>query len=214
MDRQWSFVVSTLNRGVVRNYPGEPHLSHPHAVLLLFLELTPVIFDQPFSVARAPEGPTSSNEEKPAEKAAPSEVEREPQKKPRLLGLLFSERAPSSSSCGMENEISAVSSENGHPATTPSITIPIPPKPEVEQLQLGFLIAMPRQRTGPSTGSSYSCHLASTSKEALNRNIPSMDEWSLTDSRWTDHLGQGELPELNVGVSTVHVMVDPIAQQQ
>jgi hypothetical protein len=138
-------------------------------------------------------------------------VEQLPNRKPRRLDFFSYGQAPSSSSCGAENEKSAINSDNGHSTHTPaspSITTPISPKPEVEQLCIGFLIAMPRQRTRLGGGPSSSCLPASVSKETLS------DGYSFAYSQWTDHLCEGELPELSVGISTVYVPVDSPARER
>jgi len=87
----------------------------------------------------------------------------------------------------------------------------MPPQVEVEQLCVGFLIAMPQQRprTGLGNGS-YSNLSASTSRETISDKWT--DEYSPTDSRWD--LRGGQLPELSVGISTVYVPIEGAAQEQ
>lgn len=115
-------------------------------------------------------------------------VEREPERKspyppPRVLS--FWQLPSSSSSCTLDNEKAAGSSDNGHtsvghsqtpisPAFSPTSQMPL------EQLRIGFLIAMPRPRS------------------ALGNN----------SIRGTDQLYEGELPDLNVGISTIYAPFD------
>lgn len=146
----------------------------------------------------------------------PSEVEQVPNQKIRRLDLFSFGQAPSSSSCA-ENEKYVAHSDNGHSSHTPaspSITTPISPKPEVEQLRIGFLIAMPNQRTRLGSGPSSLSLPASVSKETLGRNFDTTDGDSFAHSRWTDHLCEGELPELSVGISTVYAPVESPARER
>lgn len=151
---------------------------------------------QPFSVSRAPE---NENEKKPPFVAAApllldatvelqqqEAVERKspyPRQVPSFCQL------PSSSSCTFDNNeklgaAAAGGSETGHTSighghSPISPWTPIATPMPLESLCVGVLIAMPRPRVGRD-GS----------------------------ARWDEHLGEGEIPELSVGISTVYAPMD------
>lgn len=91
-------------------------------------------------------------------------------------------------------------------------------------VQVGFLIAMPRPPS--SSPSAFRRRLNGASVSNLNLSVPSSSSnlscaeryegdsfcsssSSLAvESKWSDWLVQGELPELGVGISTIPVLVD------
>lgn len=85
-----------------------------------------------------------------------------------------------------------------------------PQRPQIHDIQLlnaGFLIAMPMPR--PNTAASLRLRSSPSSvslSHSSSEGSCESDAISLAESRWTDHLCHGELPELTLGISTISVL--------
>jgi hypothetical protein len=112
----------------------------------------------------------------------------------KLKHLLSVPPASSTSSCSHSDE--KLSLRALSPPPTPSMQ-------EIERIQVGFLIAMPRPPPLPSFRKG-----ASASTLSIPRDTDTESFWSLAESKWSNHLAEGELPELTVGVSTLHIPVE------